>query len=70
MLEKKFDRNKITSVVHIGADYSGEEVFWLRAISNYQQKTGKRVLSARDTIAIAKSLGYRKVSKSSQSTSS
>ena len=54
------DRSKITSVIHIGADYTDEEREWFLAIERYKSRSGKKFLDCRDVLAVLKSLGYRK----------
>lgn len=47
------------SDVHIGAEYDAEQTQWLKAVSRQQQYTGRKVLDAREVLAIARQLGYR-----------
>jgi hypothetical protein len=44
---------------NLGADYSDEELEFLKAIDRYQRKLGRR-LDARDALKVAHDLGYRR----------
>lgn len=59
-------RVNICSAVCIGADYTEDEVVWLRAVSAFQQLKNRKALTAREIISLAVSLGYRKEAGFSQ----
>lgn len=51
--------------VPVGCDYTDEEREWLCAVERYRSSKGRRFPTLREVLAIAKSLGYRKVAKAS-----
>lgn len=44
-----------------GCDYSDEEVEFLKAVDQYRREHKKSYLTCVEILAVAKSLGYRKV---------
>lgn len=44
-----------------GSEFSNEELEWIRAVSQWQKETRIKYPALRDYLAIAHSLGYRKV---------
>lgn len=49
------------AAVSIGAEYTPEELEFMQAISEYRKATRRRFPSCTEVLAVAKSLGYRKV---------
>jgi len=43
-----------------GSAYSAEEIVWLKAVEAFRRRTRQVTLDARDVLAIAAALGYRK----------
>jgi hypothetical protein len=48
--------------LHIGADYSDEEREFLQAVDSFKRLHQKVFLTNAEILAVARSLGYRKVS--------
>lgn len=44
-----------------GAEFTDEELAWMRAVQDWQKATGVKYPSMRDYLAIARAMGYRKV---------
>lgn len=51
-----------TGVLHIGADYTEEELAFLSAMRHWMERTRVKFPHFTDVLAVAKALGYRKVS--------
>jgi hypothetical protein len=50
----------ITQEVHVGADYSDDDVQFLKAIERYKRENRRPYPTWAEVLAVLKSLGYRK----------
>lgn len=46
---------------NVGADYGADEVEFIKAMERWMRETGKRYPTFTEVLAVAKSLGWRKV---------
>lgn len=54
--------------LNMGAEYTADEIEFIRAMDTFMKRTGKRFPTFTEVLAVAKSLGYRKNEPSQQST--
>jgi len=57
---KKGDRCRLQQV-SMGADYSADEIEFLKAVDEYKRSTGRAFPAWTEILAVLRSLGYRKV---------
>ena len=57
-------KNNYSHGLHIGSDYSDEELIFLRAIDRYCCKVGRRVLTPKEILLVARSAGFIKIASS------
>ena len=50
------------TVVWPGSDYSDEEIVWLKAMSEYQQRNHRAYPEPGEILAVARAVGYRRLS--------
>ena len=62
-MTKSSDQPRSTQATCVGADYSAEESEFLAAIQRYKARTGRRFPSFTEVLAVAVSLGYRRVAE-------
>ena len=52
--------------INLGSDYTEEEIEFMKAIEAYKAKTGRKFPTWCETLAVARSLGYRKAAPPKQ----
>lgn len=57
------EHRKGTQSVNLGADYTDEQIEWLKAVEAYKRTKQKPCPSWPEILAIAKSLGYQKIAE-------